>query len=89
MSIMGEGTRIGVSLSGGGYRAAAFHLGTLKKLHELGILQKTDVISTISGGSILGAYYCVYDGEFASFEEEMILALMISLSVHCHRFLSV
>ncbi|MBP6024521.1 patatin-like phospholipase family protein, partial [Ferruginibacter sp.] len=50
--------RLGLALSGGGYRATAFHLGTLNKLHEMEILQQADVISTISGGSITGAYYC-------------------------------
>ena len=51
--------RIGLALSGGGYRAAAFCIGTLKKLHELGILQKVSFLSTISGGSIAGAYFCL------------------------------
>ena len=49
--------RIGVALSGGGYRAAAFHLGTLRKLDELKILDHVDVFSTVSGGSIVGADY--------------------------------
>jgi len=67
--------KIGLSLSGGGYRAAAFHLGTLKKLHHLGILEKIDVISTISGGSIVGACYCLNKQHFSSFEKEMYEAL--------------
>jgi len=67
--------RIGLSLSGGGYRASAFHLGTLKKLHELGILDKVEVISTISGGSITGAAWCLHEGEYNSFHNEMILKL--------------
>jgi NTE family protein len=60
-------SRTGLSLSGGGYRATAFHLGTLKKLHEMKILLKVDVLSTISGGSITGAAYCSYQGNFDSF----------------------
>jgi len=51
--------RVGLALSGGGYRATAFHLGTLHKLHELGLLSRIDILSTISGGSIAGASYCV------------------------------
>jgi NTE family protein len=31
---------VAVCLSGGGFRAALFHLGALRRLHELGILQK-------------------------------------------------
>jgi NTE family protein len=65
-------SRIGLSLSGGGYRAAAFHLGTLKKLNEMNILPEVSVISTISGGSILGAAYLVSPDEFPEFEEDVI-----------------
>lgn len=63
--------RLGLSLSGGGYRAAAFHLGTLNKLQEMGILQHTDVISTISGGSIIGAFYCLQKDNYAQFSENL------------------
>jgi predicted acylesterase/phospholipase RssA len=45
----------GVALSGGGFRAALFHAGTLHALETLGI--KPTVMSTVSGGSIIGAYY--------------------------------
>lgn len=51
--------RIGLALSGGGYRAAAFHLGTLRALNNLHILDKVDVLSTVSGGSIVGADYAL------------------------------
>lgn len=64
--------RIGLSLSGGGYRAAAFHLGTLGKLNELNILSKVDVLSTISGGSITGAAYCLKNAPYLDFEKEMV-----------------
>jgi NTE family protein len=63
---------LGISLSGGGYRASAFHLGTLNKLHKLGILEKVDVISTISGGSITGAAWGLYEGSYETFHQEMI-----------------
>ncbi|MRG48407.1 hypothetical protein GFS24_25050 [Chitinophaga sp. SYP-B3965] len=66
---------LGLSLSGGGYRAAAFHLGTLNKLEELGILSKVDVLSTISGGSITGAAWCLHKGDYKRFHEEMKTAL--------------
>lgn len=63
--------KLGLSLSGGGYRAAAFHLGTLNKLQEMGLLQKADVISTISGGSIIGAYYCLEKDNYAQFSQSL------------------
>lgn len=61
--------KIGLALSGGGFRAASFHLGTLAKLHEMGILEKIDIISTVSGGSIVGAYYCYCKKKGISFSE--------------------
>ncbi len=67
--------KIGVALSGGGYRATAFHLGTLKKLHELGILNKVEIMSTISGGSITGACYCTHNGDFKTFYESLYQGL--------------
>jgi NTE family protein len=42
-------------LSGGGFRAALFHLGALTRLNELGLLGCIDTVSCVSGGSILGA----------------------------------
>ena len=40
-------------LSGGGYRAALFHLGAVRRLNELGVLPKVDTVSAVSGGSLL------------------------------------
>jgi len=47
----------GLALSGGGSRAIGFHLGCLRALNDLGILENIGVLSTISGGSVIGAYY--------------------------------
>ena len=43
-------------LSGGGYRAALFHLGSCRRLNEVGILSGLDAISSVSGGSIFSAH---------------------------------
>jgi len=43
---------IALCLSGGGYRAMIFHLGTLLSLNELGFLKKLARVSSVSGGSI-------------------------------------
>lgn len=49
---------IGLCLSGGGFRASFYHIGILAQMAEQGLLRKVEVISTVSGGSILGvAYY--------------------------------
>lgn len=62
-------SRIGLALSGGGYRAAAYHIGALRALHKLGVLDKIDVISSVSGGSIIAACYALHDGDYESFEK--------------------
>ncbi|MDQ3130693.1 MAG: patatin-like phospholipase family protein [Acidobacteriota bacterium] len=49
--------KIGLALSGGGFRAALFHIGTLAKLAELDVLRRVEVLSCVSGGSIVGAHY--------------------------------
>ena len=49
--------KTGLALSGGGLRASLFHIGVLGRLAELDLLRHVDVISTVSGGSIIGAYY--------------------------------
>ena len=43
---------IGLCLSGGGYRAMLFHVGTFWRLNELGYLARLTRISSVSGGSI-------------------------------------
>ena len=52
--------KIGLALSGGGFRAALFHVGVLARLAELGILRRVEVISSVSGGSIIGALYYIH-----------------------------
>lgn len=47
---------LALCLSGGGFRAALLHLGVLRRLNELGILSRLDMLSTVSGGSIMGAH---------------------------------
>ena len=44
---------VGLCLSGGGYRAALFHLGALRRLDELGVLAQVRTISAVSGGAII------------------------------------
>ena len=66
-----KGTNIGLALSGGGSRAIAFHLGCLRALHELGLLGDVKVISTVSGGSVIGGLYATHQGSFSAFEERV------------------
>lgn len=49
-----QGTAL--ALSGGGFRATLFHLGSLWRLNELGRLPTLKVITSVSGGSITAGY---------------------------------
>jgi NTE family protein len=60
--------RVGIALSGGGSRAMAFHLGCLRTLHNLGVLECARVLATVSGGSVIGAMYVAHQGTFEEFE---------------------
>ncbi|MFN2603329.1 MAG: patatin-like phospholipase family protein [Gemmatimonadaceae bacterium] len=42
-----------LALSGGGFRATLFHLGSIRRLNELGLLDSFQSISSVSGGSIM------------------------------------
>lgn len=48
--------RIGLALSGGGFRATLFHLGVIRFLSENGLLKRVKLVSAVSGGSILAAH---------------------------------
>ena len=47
-------------MSGGGYRAALFHLGALRRLNELGVLSTIDTFTSVSGGSIMAAQLATF-----------------------------
>jgi predicted acylesterase/phospholipase RssA len=49
--------KVGLALSGGGFRASLYHLGVLARLAELDLLRHVEVLSCVSGGSIVGAHY--------------------------------
>ena len=47
---------LALCLSGGGFRAAIFHLGAMLRLHQAGRLASVDAFSAVSGGSIAAAW---------------------------------
>jgi predicted acylesterase/phospholipase RssA len=49
--------KIGLALSGGGFRAALFHIGVLARLAECDLLRRIEFFSCVSGGSIIGAHF--------------------------------
>ena len=56
---------IGLALSGGGSRAVAFHLGTLRALEDLKLLDEVEVVSGVSGGSVMTALLGYTEAPFA------------------------
>src|SRR6202047_4763451 len=81
--------KIGLALSGGGSRAIAFHLGCLRALNQLGLLDRVVILSTVSGGSVLGAYFHVqfyaHGGDFAAVEARIRDVLRQGLVVQMRR----
>lgn len=53
----GRAGKVGLALSGGGFRASLFHVGLLARLAECNVLRRVEVLSCVSGGSIVGAHY--------------------------------
>jgi predicted acylesterase/phospholipase RssA len=71
--------KIGLALSGGGFRASLFHLGLVRFLRDAGILSQVSHITSVSGGSILAAHlllnwdrYNGSPGEFDAAAAELI-----------------
>lgn len=81
-----ERVKLGLALSGGGFRASLFHIGVLAQLADMGLLRRVEAISTVSGGSIIGALYYLYlrallerksdedisDGDYQQFVAELL-----------------
>lgn len=70
---------IGLSLSGGGMRAAAFSFGVMQALAVAGtpgddLFDELSIVSSVSGGSLTGAYMALKGREgLASFRERVLL----------------
>ena len=56
--------KIGLALSGGGFRATLYHLGLVRFLRDAGILPSVTNITSVSGGSIIAAHLCLNWGRY-------------------------
>jgi hypothetical protein len=54
-SVPADAPLVGLALSGGGIRSAAFNMGVLQTLARTGLLTRVDYLSTVSGGGYIGA----------------------------------
>ena len=62
--------KIGLTLSGGGVRASAFHAGVLLYLAEKGFVENINYLSTVSGGTLFaGLVYHLSDKNWPSSEQ--------------------
>ena len=50
-----RGMRLGIALSGGGIRSAAFNLGALQALQERNVLEHADYLAAVSGGNYVAS----------------------------------
>ena len=55
-----DGCFVALALSGGGSRSANFSAACMFQLQRVGLLRHVDYVSTVSGGSLTGAYYCLF-----------------------------
>ncbi|WP_368964566.1 patatin-like phospholipase family protein [Parafrankia sp. FMc2] len=70
VSVQGR-PKVGLALSGGGFRATAFGLGALRALHDRNILADIEVVSGISGGSLLTAMWAYGPESFDEFDDSV------------------
>ena len=65
--------KVGLALSGGGFRGTLYHLGVVRFLRDAGILRDITHITAVSGGSILAAHLVLnwdrYNGTPQDFDE--------------------
>src|SRR5204862_4269572 len=59
-----DGYFVGLALSGGGSRSANFAASCMFQLERLGLLDKVDYISSVSGGSLAASCYCLFGPEW-------------------------
>ena len=77
---------VGLALSGGGSRAVAFHLGCLRALNDLGLLDRLQVVSSVSGGSVISAMYAYSSESFSDFDVRVVKLLRRDFSgISCGR----
>jgi predicted acylesterase/phospholipase RssA len=71
--------RIGLALSGGGFRATLYHLGVARFLRDADLLSRVTHITSVSGGSVLAAHlvlnwerYCGSPDQFDGAAQEIL-----------------
>ena len=66
--------KLGLALSGGGFRATLYHLGVIRYLRDAGALQEVSDIASVSGGSILAAHLVLNWDKYTGDEDDFSAA---------------
>ena len=84
--------RLGLALSGGGFRATLYHLGIVRFLRDSGQLSQVTDIASVSGGSILAGHlvlnwdrYCGTAEQFDEAAQEIIDFVQFDVRNHIIR----
>lgn len=62
--------RIGLALSGGGFRATLYHLGVIRFLHDAGLLHQVSHVTAVSGGSVMAAHLALHWARYTGSAED-------------------
>ena len=84
--------KLGLALSGGGFRATLFHLGVVRFLKDADALRHVTDIASVSGGSILATHLVLnwdrYNGDddrFAEAASEIVKFVQFDVRNHIVR----
>lgn len=84
--------KLGLALSGGGFRATLYHLGVVRYLRDSGHLGNVTDIASVSGGTILAAHLVLHwdrytgdDEAFASAADEVVRFVQFDVRNHIVR----
>jgi predicted acylesterase/phospholipase RssA len=66
--------KIGLALSGGGFRATLYHLGLVRFLRDADLLRQVTHITSVSGGSIMAAHLALNWDHYTGTDKEFDLA---------------
>lgn len=62
--------KLGLALSGGGFRATLYHLGLVRFLRDANLLQNVSHITAVSGGSVIAAHLAMNWGRYTGSTSE-------------------
>lgn len=78
--------QIGLALSDGGFRATLYHLSVIRLLRDADLLRQVSHVTSVSGGSVIGAHlalnwdrYCGSEHEFDAAAHEVMRFIQLDV----------